>query len=221
MDEIHYERPGFTLRAMFIAIGLSLFLLTSSTYIALKLGALPWPIIFSVIVSGGLIKLLNRSNPINIHEINVAQAGSSIGGLIAAGVVFTLPGILYLNQTRGSHIPWPNPYLLALVTSIAGVLGILLSLPLKYTFIDEENLPYPAGTAGAELLKLGKAGGRQLFGIVAVGCLAGIFALLRDLYFPNGYTVPGLAAMGIFLTFLPMPLALSGGYILGPVASIS
>ena len=215
------ESGGLTLRAALIAVGLSLFLLTSSSYIALKLGALPWPIIFSVIVSGGLIKVLNRHRPVNIHEVNVAQAGASIGGLVAAGVVFTLPGIMYLNQTRHLGIAWPDLWLLSVLVALSSVLGVLLSVPLKYTFIDEEQLPYPAGTAGAELLKAGKSGGRLLVGLAAVGCLAGVFALTRDLYFPSGWTLPALAAAGVYLVFVPMPLAVSGGYILGPKAGYS
>ncbi len=212
---------GLTLRSIIIAIGLSLFLLTSSSYIAIKLGALPWPIIFSVIVSGGIIKLLNRGRAVNIHEINVAQAGASIGGLVAAGVVFTLPGILYLNQTRGLEIPWPKLWVTGLVVCLAALLGVLLSVPLKYTFIDEENLPYPSGTAGAELLKLGKTGGRLLLSILMIGALAAIFTLVRDNFFPAGFLISPLTAFGIYLVFLPMPLALSSGFILGEVASFS
>ncbi|MFQ5706963.1 MAG: OPT/YSL family transporter [bacterium] len=221
MSESAQENSGFTLRAALIAVGVSLFLLTSSSYIAIKLGALPWPIVFSVIVSGGIIKLLNGTKRINVHEINVAQAGASIGGLVAAGIVFTVPGIVYLNQTRGLNIAWPNPWLLGILTSLAGLLGVLLSLPLKYTFIDEEKLPYPAGTAGAELLKLGKTGGRQLFGIVGIGAAAAIFALVRDVYWPAGFTFAALTALGIYLTLLPMPLAIGSGFILGPRASLS
>jgi len=209
------EKAGFTLRAAVIAVALSLFLLASSSYIALKIGALPWPIIFSVIVSGGIIKLLTRSQRLNIHEINVAQAGASIGGLIAAGIVFTVPGIIYLNQTRNLDIAWPNPYLLGLLTAIAGLLGILLSVPLKYTFVDEEQLPYPAGTAGAELLKLGQTGGRQLFFILMCGAAAALFALVREIYFPAGFALTGLTFLGIYVAIIPLPLAVSGGYILG------
>ena len=96
------ENPGFTLRAAVIAVAVSLFLLASSSYIAIKIGALPWPIIFSVIVSGGILKLLSRSRHLNVHEINVAQAGASVGGLVAAGIVFTVPGIIYLNLRKQS-----------------------------------------------------------------------------------------------------------------------
>lgn len=215
------EKSGFTLRAAIIGSALTLFLLMSTMYVAIKIGAAPWPIIFSVIVSGGLIKLLNAGKPINLHEINVAQAGSSLGGLVAAGIAFTIPGILFLNKTQNLHIPWPNPYLLGILTALAGVLGVMLSVPLKYTFVDKENLPYPAGTAGAELLKVGKMGGRQLFLIISIGTAAGMFALFRDVHFPAGFTLTFLTAFGVFITILPLPLAIGGGYILGPTAGFS
>ena len=215
------EKPGFTTRAAIIAIFLTLFLLGSSSYIAIKLGVVPWPIIFSVIVSGGIIKVLSRGRAVDMHEINVAQAGASIGGLVSAGVIFTIPGIIYLNQTRGLHIPWPDPYLLALGTIVAGLLGVLLSVPLKTTFVDQEKLPYPSGMAGAELLKLGKTGGKMLFAVTVIGALAAIFALLRDLYFPAGWALTGLAAAGFFITLYPLPMAIGSGYILGEKASLS
>ncbi len=209
-------QSGFTLRAVLIAIALSLFLLMSTSYIAIKLGAAPWPIIFSVIVSTAIIKTLNRRREINIHEINVAQAGGSIGGLIAAGVIFTLPGILYLNSYKGFSIALPEPWELGLMIATAGVLGIILSVPLKYTFIDEEELPFPAGTAGAELLKVGQSGGKPLFLLVILGSLIGIFTLLRDVYFPAGFMISALGSLGIVVTLLPLPIAMGAGFILGP-----
>lgn len=215
------EKSGFTIRAAFIAIALSIFLLMSTSYIALKLGAAPWPIIFSVIVSTSVIKLLNRRRELNIHEVNVAQAGGSIGGLVAAGIAFTLPGILYLNQTKGLHIELPEPWVLGLVFAAAGILGLILSVPLKYTFIDEENLPFPAGTAGAELLKLGKTGGKELFLLLIIGAFIGIFTLIRDIYFPAGLILLTISSLSIVLIFLPLPIAIGAGYILGPRAGFS
>jgi uncharacterized oligopeptide transporter (OPT) family protein len=215
------ENPGFTIRAVIIAAGLSLFLLMSTTYIALKLGAAPWPIIFSVIVSSAIIKFLNRQRNLNIHEVNVAQAGGSIGGLIAAGIAFTLPGIIYLNQTKELDINLPGPWVLGCLFVFAGLLGLMLSVPLKYTFIDEENLPFPAGTAGAELLKLGKTDGKQLSMLVFIGSVIGIFTLLRDLYFPGGWTVMSFSTLGIVLVLLPLPIAMGAGYILGAKAGFS
>ncbi len=221
MPEPPALQPGFSIRAALIGVVLSLFLLACSSYVALKLGIAPWPIIFSVVVSASLIKVLNGSRPVNIHEVNVAQAGASIGGLVAAGIVFTIPGILFLSQRSGVEIAWPNPWHLGLLTAAAGVMGLLLSIPLKATFVDKEQLPYPAGTAGAELLKVGQMGGRQLAMVVTVGSAAALFALLRDLHFPAGFALSSLTALGVFVTLQPYPLFLAGGYILGSRSAYS
>ena len=213
--------PGFTFRALIIAISLSLFLLMSTAYIAIKLGAAPWPIIFAVIVSVAVIKITSRGKELNIHEINVAQAGGSIGGLVAAGVSFTLPGIIYLNQHKDMSIELPAPWLLGLLIATAGVLGLLLSVPLKYTFIDEENLPFPAGTAGAELIKVSKTGGKELHILLIIGSLVGIFTLVRDLYFPAGFELLVVSTLGLIITIVPLPIAIGGGYILGPRPGLS
>lgn len=221
MTQPQPNAPGLTLRAIAIAAVLSLFLLASTAYIALKIGVAPWPIIFSVIVSGGMLKMAARGGAVNIHEVNVAQAGASIGGLVAAGLAFTIPGLLYLERTRGAEVLWPGPLQLGALMALAGFLGILLAIPLKRTFIDEERLPYPSGLAGAELLRLGKIGGNPLRLIVILGAVAGLFGLVRDVWLPGGIPVAPLAAIGIFYSLLPMPLAVGSGYILGPRASFS
>ncbi len=208
---------GFTTRALFIAVGLTLFLVATSSYIALRIAALPWPIIFSVIVSGAVLKLF-KSNP---HEINVAQAGGTIGGLLASGVVFTIPGILYLQRTEGLAISIPSWWVLALICIAGGTLGVLLSIPVRRAFIDEEDLPYPSGAAGAEVLKAGFYGGTSAYLIAFVGLAAGIFALFRDMWIPAGFFLSGLAAYGITFSIYPWPLGVGVGYILGPKASVN
>ena len=214
-------KSGFSLRALGIALILSLFLLASSSYIALKLGALPWPIIFSVIASGGILKALSRFKPTNIHEINVAQAGGTIGGLLASGVVFTIPGILYLQMNEKLDINLPHLWVLGIVCISGAVLGILLSIPLRRTFIDEEDLPFPSGAAGAEVLKAESFGGKTAVLLLVVGVASAIFALTRDLYFASGFTITFLASYSIFFTIYPMPMGLGIGYILGPKISIN
>ena len=155
---------GFTLRACIIAILLTIFLLATSSYIALKIGALPWPIIFAVIVAGALMKFLSKfMKGATIHEINVAQAGGTIGGLLASGVVFTIPGILYLQQQGISSVFLPDPLILGVICVVAGILGVLLSVPTRRMFVEEENLPYPSGTAGAEVLKASEKTGKNTY----------------------------------------------------------
>jgi len=212
---------GFSIRALIIAVGLTLFLLSTSIYIALRLSALPWPIIFSVIVSAGILKVLSYFKGTNAHEINIAQAGGTIGGLMASGVAFTIPGILFLKNQMGVDIEMVDPYLLALVCVSGGVLGVLLSIPLRRTFVDEEKLPYPSGAAGAELLKAQLKGGSSAIFVAFVIILAGLFAITRDIYFPVLFTVSSVAAYGIYLTIVAMPMAVGIGYILGPRISLN
>lgn len=212
---------GFSIRALLIAVGLTLFLLSTSIYIALRLSALPWPIIFSVIVSTGILKLLSYFRETDAHEINIAQAGGTIGGLMASGVAFTIPGILFLKNKMGVDIEMVDPYMLALVCVGGGVLGVLLSIPLRRTFVDEEELPYPSGAAGAELLKAQLKGGKSAIFVAFIIILSGLFAITRDIYFPVLFTASSLIAYGIYITIVAMPLAVGIGYILGPKISFN
>ena len=207
---------GIGVRPVVLAVCLTLFLLATSCYIAIRLGSLPWPIIFSVIVSAGILKATSHFRGVSIHEANVAQAGSTIGGLMASGVAFTIPGILFLRDNMGIDISMPDTWVLAAVCVFAGVLGVLLSIPLRRTFVDEEKLPYPSGAAGAEILKAQMKGGSNALIIAFVVLLAGIFALCRDILIPAGWTISSLAPYGIYLTIMAMPLAIGIGYILGP-----
>ncbi len=213
---------GFTLRACIIAVLLTVFLLATSSYIALKIGALPWPIIFAVIVAGALLKFLSKfMKTTNVHEINVAQAGGTIGGLLASGLVFTIPGILYLQQQGISSVALPNPWILGIICVVAGILGVLLSVPTRRIFVEEENLAYPSGTAGAEVLKASEKTGTNTYYIAFALTLTGIFVLLRDLFFPAGLSIPFVPELGLILTLYPMPMAIGIGYILGHKASVN
>ncbi len=220
IDEERGE-SGFTLRSCIVAIILTVFLLVISSYIALKMGALPWPIIFSAVSAGALLQLVSRvSRKSTKHEINVAQAGGTIGGMLASGVVFTLPGILYL-QGQGMEITMPTVLSLAIVCVTAGVLGVLLSVPVRRVFVEEENLPYPSGTAGAEVIKAESSIGRGTFFLAMALSLTGIFVLLREMFFPAGWAIPIMPEIGLTLALYPMPLAVAIGYLLGPKASVN
>ncbi|UCD03440.1 MAG: OPT/YSL family transporter [Candidatus Aenigmatarchaeota archaeon] len=212
---------GFTLRSVIIAILLTVFLLVVSSYIALRIGALPWPIIFSAVAAGALLQIFAKINgKTNRHEMNVAQAGGTVGGLLASGVVFTIPGILYL-QNQGVAVSMPGVLSLAAVCVTAGVLGVLLSVPMRRVFVDQENLPYPSGTAGAEVIKAETRIGKGTFFLAMALSLTGIFVLLRELYFPAGWVLPLAPEIGLTLALYPMPLAVGIGYLLGPKASVN
>ncbi|MCH8326932.1 MAG: OPT/YSL family transporter [Candidatus Marinimicrobia bacterium] len=199
--------PGkLSFRIAATAAAVSLFLFFTSAYISLRLGALPWPIIFSIVVSAGLLRLTGRD--VNRHEVNVAQAGGSIGGLVAAAVAFVLPG-LYL----GTAFPdTPSPWLWAALAAVAGWLGVLLADRVRPLYIDDPALPYPAGRAGGELIRAGFSHGKLFAVVVAAGAATGLFALVRDAL--DIFIIPVTIA-GTVLPFLIAPMGVGAGYLLG------
>ncbi|MCX6777803.1 MAG: OPT/YSL family transporter [Candidatus Micrarchaeota archaeon] len=208
-------KGGLTLRAVFVAIIITIFLAATSAYIALRLGAMPWPVIFAVICSGAILKALGAvGKATNVHEINVAQAGGSIGGVLASAAAFVIPGI-WLLASKGNEIASMEPLSLALICVTGGILGIALSVPIRRVFIDEEKLPYATGTAGANILLAGDGGGRKARIVLFAGILAALFALARDFVHPAAFDVVLLAGAGLIIYLYPMPLAVGVGYILG------
>ncbi len=159
-------REQFTVRGMIIgAIGAAI-LTMSSMYVALKLGALPWPIIFVALVSMFCLKLLGNTN---INEINVTHTAMSAGAMTAGGLAFTIPGIYMLN-------PEADLSMAALFVVVFGgvALGLVFTALIRKYFVVTKDLPYPMGQAAAETLIVGDEGGeksRTLFtsmGIAAV-----------------------------------------------------
>ncbi len=216
---------GLSIRSILVACVVSLFVGLSSTYIAIFLSGLPWPIILSVVLSYTLLSVLDKvsSRHHNEHETNVAQAGGSVGGLIAAGVVFTIPAYLVLSQNFNYDLSLPPLYVIMLISVVGALLGVSLSLPVRRITIDEEDLPFPSGYAGAEVLLAveGKEYGARL--VLFFGVLAAVFtAISRGIL---RVSIPPweihIFSIVIIVQFLPLLVAVAAGYIMGPRASFS
>lgn len=203
-------RAQLTLRGMIIgAIG-SVILTTSSMYVALTLGALPWPIIFVAMVSMFALKLLGRSN---LNEMNVTHTAMSAGAMVAGGIAFTIPGLWMLDPAATISTG------MLLLISLGGVLlGLIFTALLRKYFIVTRALPYPMGIAAAETLRAGDEGGRKSALLFSSMGFAGLFTACRDalgwipqMFFSN-VALPGVA-FGVWAS----PMMLSVGYILGPL----
>lgn len=202
-------------KSVITAVLLALFLLASSSYIALKLGAMPWPIIFSIVAAAGFMRLFGRFSK---HELNIAHAGASIGGLVASALVFTIPGLWYLSS-QGVEVTLPTTFSLILMILAGGIFGIAVSVPIRKQLIDVEKLPFPSGTAGAKLIQAAFKGKAYVYIALLAGLAAALFAVARDIWFPAGWIMFTIA--GIAYVFYPMPLAIGVGYILGRRPSFS
>ena len=197
-----------TLRGVAIGCVGCAIITAASAYTALKMGALPWPIIFAAIISLFFLKALGHTN---LSEANVTHTVMSAGAMVAGGLVFTIPGAWMLGHA--AEIDWFQ----MLAVALAGVvLGLVCTALLRRHFIEDAELEYPIGQAAAQTLVAGDSGGstgKKLFG--AMG-LAGLFTALRDglgaipsLLFGN-VALPGVA-FGVYLS----PMLLAVGFLVG------
>src|SRR5213082_2878026 len=149
-----------------LGVLLALIFSASSVYLALKIGLTVISSIPIAVLSITIFRALGRTS---ILENNIVQTTGSAADSVSAGVVFTIPAILLM----GYDLDIGRVAVLAIA---GGLMGILMMIPLRRALIVKEhhNLPYPEGTACAEVLIAGEQGGVnaktvfQAFGIAFV-----------------------------------------------------
>ncbi|MGB8260159.1 MAG: oligopeptide transporter, OPT family [Terracidiphilus sp.] len=154
-------RPEFTLRAVLLGSFFGILFGAVTVYVGLKAGLTVAASIPIAVLSISILRVLGKAS---ILENIIVQTTGNAGQSIAAGVIFTLPALIFL----GFDLEYARIFMLAL---IGGFLGVLFMVPLrKQLIVDEhENLKFPEGTACAEVLKAGEQGGsmasRVFFGL--------------------------------------------------------
>ncbi len=202
-------------RGIIIGVIGAVILTMSSMYVALKLGALPWPIIFVALVSMFFLKLVGKAGrPTNINEINVTHTVMSAGAMTAGGLAFTLPGIYMLDP--GATVTMSK----LLVVVLGGViLGLIFTALIRKYFIETKEQPYPMGQAAAETLLVGDAGGKKSGTLFGTFGLSAVFTLVRDWFslIPATWFSNKMMAFGSLGGFWFSPMLIAIGYIIGPV----
>ncbi len=133
----------------------------STVYLALKAGL---TVSASIPIAVIAITLGRKFLKTTILENNIIQTTGSAGESIAAGVVFTLPGFLFLSPgADGVSVgeSYFNYLTILILAAFGGMLGTLMMIPLRRSLIVKEHgiLPYPEGTACASVLQAGEKGG--------------------------------------------------------------
>ena len=209
----------FTLKSILTGAAFGIIFGASTVYLALKAGL---TVSASIPIAVLAITLGRKFLKTTILENNIIQTTGSAGESIAAGVVFTLPGFLFLSEAGSAN--YFNYFTILILAIIGGMLGTLMMIPLRRSLIVQEHktLPYPEGTACASVLKAGEKGGdfaRTAF--LGLG-VAFVYAILQKI-------VHVIAETPSFMTkqtqkFFPSakvsgeitPEYLGVGYIIGP-----
>jgi OPT family oligopeptide transporter len=146
----------FTIKSVITGAIFGIIFGASTVYLALKAGL---TVSASIPIAVIAITLGRRFLKTTILENNIIQTAGSAGESIAAGVVFTLPGFLFLSDPDSAN--FFNYFTILILAIVGGILGTLMMIPLRRSLIVQEHgtLPYPEGTACASVLKAGEKGG--------------------------------------------------------------
>ncbi|MBQ8881685.1 MAG: oligopeptide transporter, OPT family [Oscillospiraceae bacterium] len=170
--------PEITVTSMVMGIILAVVFGAANAYLGLRVGMTVSASIPAAVIAMGVIRVLLRRN--SILESNVVQTIGSAGESVAAGAIFTLPA-LFLWAAEGK-MEAPNILEITLIALIGGILGVLFMIPLRNALIVKEHgiLPYPEGTACAEVLLAGEEGGANASTVFAGMGFAALFKFIID-----------------------------------------
>lgn len=204
----------FSIRALAIGLTFGLFFAVANAYLALKLGQTVTASIPAAIMSMAILRFFFRNS--TVLENNLVQTIATVGEGLAAGVIFTIPALFILGES-------PSIGRIFLLSATGGILGILFMIPMRRFIIVEEHktLPFPEGTACAEIIKAGETSRRS-----AIMALWGFLSAATFKICSNALFLWNEVATWTFSHFKKSefsidatPALLGVGYIIGPKIS--
>ncbi|MDP6155870.1 MAG: oligopeptide transporter, OPT family [Candidatus Thermoplasmatota archaeon] len=216
--------PELTFRALIVGVLLTILMAAANAYLGLYAGMTVSATIPAVVMGLAVLKPMKA----NILEINLSKCVAVAGESLAAGVIFTIPGLVVLHRMTGGLAGWSNLWgkngyyiiLTIIIALMGGLLGVLFTIPLRNVLIKDLALPFPEGVASAEVLKSCEKGGsgmKIVFGALGMG------ALFKYIGSPFGFSlwkekmegVLGGGRVRMYGGLNLSPALLGVGYILG------
>lgn len=207
--------PEMTVMSIFLGLILSVVFGAANAYLGLMVGMTVSASIPAAVISMGIIRFVLKKD--SILENNMVQTIGSAGESLAAGAIFTLPA-LFMWAEESEEAVMPSFITITIIALLGGILGVLFMVPLRTALVVEEHgkLPFPEGTACAEVLLAGEEGGEKSKAVFSGLGISTIYKFLSDGFkvFPSEihFEIPALRT-GFGADVLP---ALVGvGYITG------
>jgi len=210
MTKSHDSVAEFTLKAVIVGVTLGILFGAANAYLGLRVGMTVSASIPAAVMTVAIFRLLRKQG--TILEANLSQTIGSASTSLATGTIFTIPALFLWGM-----VP---PYLQVVALSfLGGILGLAAMIPLRRLLIVEahDELPYPEGTACAEVLRAttaGASGGVWIFrGMLVGGGVKLLVALAFLLPSAVEFEVPFLPKAQLALELAPALLGV--GFILG------
>ena len=171
--------PEFTPISLVLGLILAVVFGAANAYLGLRVGMTVSASIPAAVISMGILRyVLHRDS---ILENNMVQTIGSAGESLAAGAIFTMPA-LFMWAEESNEVAMPSFTEIAAIAVCGGLLGVLFMVPLRNALIVEEHgvLPFPEGTACAEVLMAGEEGGAKSKVVFAGLGISALYKFITD-----------------------------------------
>lgn len=171
--------PEFTPVSLILGLILAVVFGAANAYLGLRVGMTVSASIPAAVISMGILRYLLRRD--SILENNMVQTIGSAGESLAAGAIFTMPA-LFMWAEESHEVAMPSFTEIAAIAVCGGLLGVLFMVPLRNPLIVEEHgaLPFPEGTACAEVLLAGEEGGAKSKVVFAGLGISALYKFITD-----------------------------------------
>ena len=171
--------PEITPVSIGLGIVLAVLFGAANAYLGLRVGMTVSASIPAAVLSMGIIRIILKRD--SILENNLVQTIGSAGESLAAGAIFTLPA-LFMWANESDVVSKPSFWVIATISLCAALLGLIFMVPLRSALIVEEHgtLPFPEGTACAEVLLAGEEGGEKSKTVFSGLGIAAIYKFIAD-----------------------------------------
>ena len=205
----------FTVTSIIMGVFLAIVFGAANAYLGLRVGMTVSASIPAAVISMAVIRVILRKN--SILESNMVQTIGSAGESLAAGAIFTLPALFL--WAKDGVMDAPSFLEISLISVCGGLLGVFFMVPLRNALIVKEHgiLPYPEGTACAEVLLAGEEGGASSKSVFAGMGIAAAFKFIVDgLGIAAGVVTAPIKALKTELSAEVYPALVGVGFICGP-----
>ncbi|HYC10642.1 MAG TPA: oligopeptide transporter, OPT family, partial [Steroidobacteraceae bacterium] len=176
------QRIELTLRALIIGGVLTVVFTAANVYFGLKAGLTFSTSIPAVVISMAMLRWLGNTSA---QENNIVQTVASTAGTLSS-IIFVLPGFIMIGWWTGFPY-WES----VAICATGGILGVMYSIPLRRALVTQSDLPYPEGTACAEVIKVGsgdvadkdsvESSGKGLKAVLVGSLISALFLVLVQL----------------------------------------
>ncbi len=209
--------PEITVTSVIMGILLAVIFGAANAYLGLRVGMTVSASIPAAVIAMGVIRVIMRKN--SILESNIVQTIGSAGESLAAGAIFTLPALFIWAKENPEEFSAPGILEITLIALIGGLLGVFFMVPLRNALIVREHatLPYPEGTACAEVLLAGENGGSNASTVFAgMGIAAAFKFIIVGIKAVPGEVSATIKGLNGTIGTQIYPAVMSVGYICGP-----